>query len=490
VSLDPRAVRPADPPPCVLIVDDDKRVIELLEIAFAAHGYRVVSACDGDEALKRIASDHPDVVVLDVRLPKRNGLEVCEMLRRDPHESSIPVIVVSATVETETRLQAFRRGADDYLTKPFSPKELVARVRRLLTRSSEMSESRRRQRELERDLGRARDELGRAHVESRRERRLREMAFGLGHDLHRTLDPGLLASRLLDAVRAHLGVEFAGLLAAGTEGGPLLPAAVRGDSLERLAGLEITIGSEFARLASGLGRPVRRHEIESLPELEPELPAFVSAGVALAIPLRGPAGLEGLIVTDERADGRGFPPADLEIVAGLSELAAVALRNSRIAREQTDAMLGLIAEFAGPEGRAHREEAGALAGRAARGLRMAPRLRALLGHAMRLGTWGAGPDGEAAIARLESTGLPGYVAELRWLLRRAHGLELADAECPEREDAAALLAVALLYAGNRAEGACAEDALATALRGADPAPDRAIRQALEAATREQALLEA
>src|SRR5262249_2752666 len=153
----------------------------------------------------------------------------------------------------------------------FSPKELVARVRRLLSRSAEMTESRRRMRELERDLGRTRDELGRATADSRRERRLREVAFGLGHELHRQLDPGALAVQCLDALRALLDVEFAALLGPAGAAGPLHPMAARGDGLERLAGLEIARDGELARIAHGLGRPMRRQEIEAFPELAAEL---------------------------------------------------------------------------------------------------------------------------------------------------------------------------------------------------------------------------
>jgi len=134
--------------PCVLLVDDDRRILELLEIAFAAHGFRVLTALEGDAAIRCVLTERPDLLVLDVRLPKKSGLEVCEWLRRDPDDPSVPVIMVSAVADVETRLQAFTRGADDYLTKPFSPKELIARVKRLLARSVEARAARARQHEL------------------------------------------------------------------------------------------------------------------------------------------------------------------------------------------------------------------------------------------------------------------------------------------------------------------------------------------------------
>src|SRR5438093_4127852 len=153
----------------ILVVDDDRRVRELLEIALTAHGFAVLTAADGDEGIKRALGQRPDLVILDVRLPKKSGLEVCDALRGDVDDPSVPIILVSAAVETDARLQAFARGADDYLSKPFSPKELIARIKRLLVRHSESRAAVQRAQDLERELARAQDEARRARVDSRRE---------------------------------------------------------------------------------------------------------------------------------------------------------------------------------------------------------------------------------------------------------------------------------------------------------------------------------
>ena len=92
-------------PASILVVDDDRRVVELMTIALNAYGYRVLQAADGEEALRVAAQERPDLVVLDVRLPKRSGYEVCELLRQDPDDPDIPIIMVSAAAETEARLQ-------------------------------------------------------------------------------------------------------------------------------------------------------------------------------------------------------------------------------------------------------------------------------------------------------------------------------------------------------------------------------------------------
>src|SRR5439155_1311020 len=200
------ALAGATTPPSILVVDDDRRVLELLEVALTANGYRVITAADGDEGVRRALGERPDLVVLDVRLPRKSGLEVCEVLRSDAEDPFVPIILVSGVVEAETRLQAFRRGADDYLSKPFSPKELIARIRRLLTRSAEGAAARKRARELDHEIARLRDELRRAHGEVQRAERLRDAAYGLGSELHRSPDPDDLTRRFLAAVQAKAGL--------------------------------------------------------------------------------------------------------------------------------------------------------------------------------------------------------------------------------------------------------------------------------------------
>jgi len=113
-------------PKHVLIVDDEARIREVVEYALVREGYRVSVAEDGQAALDLAVRDEPDLVVLDVMLPEIDGLEVCRRLRK---QSRIPVLFLSARGEEVDRIVGLELGGDDYLTKPFSPRELVARVR-------------------------------------------------------------------------------------------------------------------------------------------------------------------------------------------------------------------------------------------------------------------------------------------------------------------------------------------------------------------------
>ena len=115
----------------MLVVDDEVRIREVVEYALAREGFRVSAVADGQQALELAARDAPDLVVLDVMLPGIDGLEVCRRLRR---QSPAPVLFLSARGEEVDRIVGLELGGDDYLTKPFSPRELVARVRAVLRR--------------------------------------------------------------------------------------------------------------------------------------------------------------------------------------------------------------------------------------------------------------------------------------------------------------------------------------------------------------------
>ena len=118
----------------VLVVDDDAKTVELVKLYLNRDGYKVLTAYDGIEALRLARQSHPDLVVLDLMLPGHDGLEVCRILRS---ESDVPIIMLTARTTEDDKLTGLGIGADDYVTKPFSPKELAARVRAVLRRLPE-----------------------------------------------------------------------------------------------------------------------------------------------------------------------------------------------------------------------------------------------------------------------------------------------------------------------------------------------------------------
>jgi len=115
----------------VLVVDDDVKTVELVRLYLDRDGYQVLTAYDGVEALRLARESYPDLIVLDLMLPDIDGLEVCRILR---HESDVPIIMLTARTTDQDKLTGLDLGADDYVIKPFSPKELAARVRAVLRR--------------------------------------------------------------------------------------------------------------------------------------------------------------------------------------------------------------------------------------------------------------------------------------------------------------------------------------------------------------------
>jgi DNA-binding response OmpR family regulator len=122
-------------PEYVLVVEDEKEIRDLLRYNLERAGFRVAVAADGEEGLRQVFASRPDALVLDLMLPGHNGLEILREVRGEPATEDLPVLVLTARAAEMDKLLGFEHGADDYLTKPFSPRELVARLQALLRRS-------------------------------------------------------------------------------------------------------------------------------------------------------------------------------------------------------------------------------------------------------------------------------------------------------------------------------------------------------------------
>jgi two-component system phosphate regulon response regulator PhoB len=118
----------------LLLVEDDPALAELLEYRFTAEGYSVRATPDGDDALMLAAEDVPDLIILDWMIEGTSGIEVCRRLRRDKSTAHVPIIMLTAREAEDDRVRGLETGADDYLTKPFSPRELLARVAAVMRR--------------------------------------------------------------------------------------------------------------------------------------------------------------------------------------------------------------------------------------------------------------------------------------------------------------------------------------------------------------------
>jgi two-component system alkaline phosphatase synthesis response regulator PhoP len=121
----------------ILIVEDEKDILKMVEYNLKKDGYRTVSARDGEDAIEMAHSEHPDLILLDLMLPGIDGLEVCKQLKKESKTAGIPIIMVTAKTQESDKVVGLELGADDYVTKPFSVRELLARVKAVMRRAHE-----------------------------------------------------------------------------------------------------------------------------------------------------------------------------------------------------------------------------------------------------------------------------------------------------------------------------------------------------------------
>lgn len=358
----------------LLVVDDDIRVVELLQITLGGRGYQVLSAYDGETAQKAIETHRPDLVVLDVRLPRKSGFEVLQAVRSDPQLASTPVILISANAATDVRLQGLRLGADDYLTKPFSPRELILRIRRLLDRVQE-----RRALSLRNDV--LEDEVKRHRTS------LQEMQG----DLHRGLNQvGGMLEQVLDLQRAisldEFLPRFVSTVLAGFEVDRLVLATIEADGrytpriwrgLSDLEARPLRLSSRgfVVRLLASVGRPMRVEEFATHPEAEEDIRRLSPAGLTWLVPAVAEDELLGWIGLTVRIEPRS---AEVRTLAMLGQGVAAALRNQRAFARARATFISTTAELVAqiedryPQLRGHSRRVQALALEFGRRLQLPP----------------------------------------------------------------------------------------------------------------------
>jgi phosphate regulon transcriptional regulator PhoB len=130
----------------ILIIEDDRDIVEMLDYNLKEEGYDTISALNGEEGIALAGNERPDLIILDIMLPIMDGFEVCRTLKKDDRVAHIPIIILSAKSQETDKVVGLELGADDYVTKPFSPRELIARARAILRRGREEHVSNRIQR--------------------------------------------------------------------------------------------------------------------------------------------------------------------------------------------------------------------------------------------------------------------------------------------------------------------------------------------------------
>ncbi len=441
------------PPPLALVADEDPSVVEAVMRALQSAHFRVTTALDGDDVLRRVRAETPELVIASWRLARRSGLELCDTLRREPELGDVPILLLAASPDAELRVEALSHGADDVLAKPVSARELIARAQRLVQRARQTARHRRRAVELERDLHRVEHDARRAREQAAEERALRMIAGGLAGEWLRGLDVDELDARILREACRQTGARSAALLTPSASGA-WIATAVRGDLPERWQGFELPVAASCLEWLGALRRPARREELERLPGMPGEIARLATHGVALLAPLATTAGeIEAVLVCEDRADGSAIGEGERTRLEVLCAAGAAARATARRFREQQDRALELLAAAHTPGER--RSEA---AGEARRRLVPVARAQSLgvrecerLEHVLALGPWAWSEPGRAALVMLAGSDPSPHITRMGELLGDAEACARGDHDATE--DALAWLAAAgLRYESLRLAG--------------------------------------
>jgi len=441
------------PPPLALVADEDPNVVEAIMRALQSAHFRVSTALDGDDALRRARSEMPELVIASWRLPRRSGLELCDTLRREPEHGDVPVLLLATSTDAELRIEALAHGADDVLAKPVSPRELIARAQRLVLRARQSVRYRRRAAELERDLHRLELDARRSREQTAEERALRSLAGGLSGEWLRGLEVEDLDERILREACHHTGARSAVLLTPSVAG-IWSATAVRGDLPERWQGFELPAAATCLEWLGAWRRPARREELERLPGMPSEIARLATHGVALLAPLATARGVvEAVVACEDRPDGGPIGETQRARLEALCTAAAVARVSARRFRDQQDRALDLLADAYAPAVRRQEtaHEAGERLLPVARAQCMSARECARLEHALGLGPWLWTDPARAALDSLACSDPSPRLVRMRELLRDAEACARGDQEASE--DALAwLVAAGLRYESLRLAG--------------------------------------
>ncbi len=332
----------------ILVVDDDRRVIDLLQISLTQNGYKVNTALTGEEGLESARRESPDLIILDLRLPKKTGFEVCASLKSSKETSHIPIVMVSASAEVDARLQGLMHGADDYLTKPFSPKELLIKVRRIFERIEKTELLSTKNKELETEVAKNREDLLVRNKELRFQVYSLETLMELTHQLNASLDLDYTLNTLILSVVGQLRVNAACLFLTNQREDPtrLDAYAFKGLKDSHAHAMVFQYGGAFVRALLPLEgeeiQPLRLGQLEHDPDVETEVGALFAAGLTIVCPVVMKGRLVAILAVGEKVSGQEFTTNDLDMLRVLSESACMAIENARLYKDLQEAYVSTV----------------------------------------------------------------------------------------------------------------------------------------------------
>ncbi|MEE9617253.1 MAG: response regulator [Anaerolineae bacterium] len=297
----------------VLIIDNSAETRQLLvELVLEPHGYRFITAMDGEEGLRLALHEHPDLIILDMQLPKMNGLEVLEALRQ--RNADIPVIFTTIRESAELVVQAFRLGARDCVMKPLDPGRMQEAIQRVLAVVR---------------LREERDQLTEQWLEANQQlqRQLQALnaIYAIGRSVTSLLDLDRVLSRVVEAAVYMAGAEEGMLLLLDSEGDELYLRAAKNVDEKVARSLRIRVDDSIA------GRAIRADRPVLLTGERTKVATIYLVKALLYLPLRVPErGVIGVLGVTNRESERSFSERDIFVLSALADYAAIAIENARL----------------------------------------------------------------------------------------------------------------------------------------------------------------
>jgi putative nucleotidyltransferase with HDIG domain len=329
--------------PRILIVDGDSSTRELLKVTLENEGYEIQFVDSGEEALALVESNPPSLVILEARLPGRDGFDICSSLKKRPDPWPVPIIMISSNTQEDSRVRGLEAGAADFLAKPVYPRELLAKVFHCLTAAAEQDRLTRKTSALEAEAVRQRQSLDQT------ERRLKKQTFSIQtlmsmcQELAGSLKPEELMNTLMLMVLGQLGASsICLLLPADNTDTVLFPRARKGVPDKVLAGTCINTGDELGRCLRERNRAAEIELLMRRPGLKRPLEPFFNAGFQIIDPVVLKGELKLVVLVGSRVRGQPYERDDIELLDSLSRTAGVALENANLFRELQDTCLGII----------------------------------------------------------------------------------------------------------------------------------------------------
>jgi response regulator RpfG family c-di-GMP phosphodiesterase len=313
----------------ILVADQDARVVELLQITLSGRGYVVRMASDGEAALEEIERQRPDLAVLGVRLPRKSGFQIVELLRANPRTARLPIILIASTPSNESRIQGLRLGADDYLVKPFSPRELMIKIRTILDRTADLKLLQARQEALIDEARRQREELH--HAREEMGRYLARIGGVLHHvqEVGRPQDLESLLKGLIDACGQELGLARVCVFVHGKGASDLRPRAWSGIEELTVRLLRLPREGFLCQSLQLEARTMAADEFAGYPLANDDVLKLSAAGLTHMTPiLSDERELVAIVAGGEKATGEPIDRFDLHLLDVLAHSAAGAIRDT------------------------------------------------------------------------------------------------------------------------------------------------------------------